>query len=253
MQLRDEIEEIRGGGGVELSGDLIGQEDCRTGQEDRRQCCSLLLAAGKLGWAVTSTFAKPDPGERRFDHCRVDRATGESRRQPHVLDEVEERHEVVALEDDTDRRPAQADPLAFVGTREIDAGDDDLACGRSIRTSQQVQERRLARSRATHQRHELTRRNLEVDTPQRDCLDIDLAIDLDDVDQADDRSVARSAGDRVPRNLRGELRWGDGSARCHPTRHLHLKLSIIWRKASTLSTPSGVERLTVASWLVPGT
>ncbi len=48
-------------------------------------------------------------------------------------------------------------------------------------------------------------------------------------------------------------RIGRSRLTANPGGHCHRKLSIIWRKASTLSTPSGVDRLTIASFVDPGT
>ena len=153
---------------------------------------------------------------------------------------------VPALEDDADPRSPDARSLGFVGPGQVDAGHDHATRRRSIRAGEKLEEGRLAGARAAHDGHELAPRDRQVDAAQRDRLDIGLAKDPDDIPELDDRR-GPWFGDRW---FAGRPLASGGQA---AGRQAHLKLWIIWRKASTLSTPSGVERLMIASPPGPGT
>src|SRR5256885_1006530 len=103
---------------------------------------------------------------------------------------------------------------------------------------------RLPGSGTTHEGDELARQDLEIDAPQRDRLDVDLAIDLDDLLEPDDGFEGRAAVGNPTQSGCHDPRSDGGPAKRLLVRHCHRKLSIIWRNASTLSTPSGVDRLT---------
>ena len=103
-------------------------------------------------------------------------------RQLDVLERVQDREQVVELEDEADRvgtatpRAAICDIVAMSR-----AADDDPAARRRVDARDQIQERRLARARRSHQGDVLALGNLEVDVVEDRDLDLVSAIDLFDV------------------------------------------------------------------------
>ena len=180
MHLGYEVEEDRGIRGIELAGDLVGEEHRRAGDEDRRERRALLLTAGQLRRPMMCSLPEPDAGQRLTRRRPVDRPIGERGGQQCVLLEVEERDEVLALEHDPEDRAAETGPLALLDTRQVDTADDHVPGGRSIRASQQVEERGLARARSTHDGDELASGDLQVDASERDRLDVAFPRHLDD-------------------------------------------------------------------------
>src|SRR5262249_46743833 len=114
----------------------------------------------------------------------------------------------------------------------------DITGRRFLEAGREMKERALPRARPAENRDEFAGLDAQVETSKRDCLDLSGAIDLEDVDAL-------------------KCRPGTGFRRCLrfsiEARHLHRKLSIIKRYASTLSTPLGVPRSTTACLPAPGT
>src|SRR2546423_203835 len=161
--------------------------------------------------------------------CAVDGPAGKGRRKHDAFLEVEEVRQVLTLEEEANTRAADRVAPCLVDVRKNDAIDDHAPARGTIHARDEVQQGRLSGSRAAHQRDVLARGDPQVDAAQGDRLDVAFAVDPDHVAELDRRDV----------RLRP---WQERLAR----RHDHLKLVIIWRKASTLSTPSGVERLMIA-------
>jgi len=89
-----------------------------------------------------------------------------------------------------------------------------FAAGRLIETGDQIQHRRLARSRRTHQRQEFAGRDVQVDAVQDFDLLFAAQITLGDVTQRDDCSHELTFGwlSAAASVRRGSLRRETGSA-----------------------------------------
>ena len=159
----------------------------------------------------------------------VDGSAGKCAGEDDALLEVQEIGQVLSLEDQADARTADRVSSRLVDQREVDPVDDHAAAGWAVHARDQVQQGRFARPRPAHQRDVVATRDRQVYAAQGPRFDITFAIDPDDVLELDCRAVSR-------RRFVGRSALG----------HDHLKLVIIWRKASTLSTPSGVDRLMMA-------
>ena len=124
--------------------------------------------------------AEPDALERlvrapaRF--LRVD--AREQQRQLDVLDRAEHRDQVVRLEDETHRRRAAARALGVGQRVQVDAVEQHAAAVDVVEARAAVEQRRLARARRAHDRHELALVHDEVDVAQRLDLFRAGAVDL---------------------------------------------------------------------------
>src|SRR5690606_10274724 len=63
VQLLDDLEDGLAGGGVEVAGGLVGEEDDGAGDEGAGDGGALLLAAGELAGAVAEAVVEADEGE----------------------------------------------------------------------------------------------------------------------------------------------------------------------------------------------
>ena len=226
---------------IELAGDLVGQEDSRSRGQHARERRSLLLAAGEVIGAVAAAVGHVDLAEEVACSRPRQRPATESRGQADVLDEVERRNEILTLEHDPDGPASEALPNLIPGACDVDAVEEHSTRRGPIYRCDEVEERALPGPGPTHHRDELAGRDVEVHAAQCDRLHIALAVDLDDILESDRRSAPGLGRRRHDR--------GRGSRDAQ----VHRKLSIIVRNASTLSTPSGVDRLITARPFGPGT
>ena len=222
--------------GIKLSRHLVREDDPRPRGQDRGKRCPLLLAPGELARPVSFSTRETNSPEDGLRTGPVDRSARQLGCQLDVLIEIEERDQVAALEHDPDVGSTESPAVVLFCAREVDPIDNHAARGRSVGAGKELQQRGLARTRATHDRDELADGHLEVDPPECNGLDVDLAVDTNDIHELDRRSNR-----------------GNPPGRCRHLCYDHEKLVIIWRKASTLSTPSGVARLTTARPVDPGT
>ena len=79
----------------------------------------------------------------------------EQQRQLDVLERVEHRHQVVELEDEADVRARQSASSASESLRDVLAVDQQLARIGLVDAGDEVEQRRLARSRGPHERDEV--------------------------------------------------------------------------------------------------
>ena len=63
-ELAEHVVDLVGGGGVELAGRLVGEEDPRPVGERRAERDALLLAAGQLGRPTVALLAETDALEQ---------------------------------------------------------------------------------------------------------------------------------------------------------------------------------------------
>ena len=120
----EQVEHVAPGGGVEVAGRLVGEDDGRARDQRARDGDPLLLAAGELRRPVRAAVAEPDGLDQRLEPGGVDVLARDAQRQEHVLLGGEDREQVVALEDEADLRAAQQRELVV-------AEGGELACRRS--------------------------------------------------------------------------------------------------------------------------
>ena len=125
--------------------------------------------------------------ERDFDVLAA-LAFGEVREQQRQLDVAlggEHRHEVVELEHEADVVRAPAGELAAAELIDAAAADADLARGRLIESADEIEERRLARARRTHERDEVALGDVEIEPVQDFDLLPAALVDLGDLGHLD--------------------------------------------------------------------
>ena len=129
-ELAEQFEDAGGGFAVEVAGRLVGDEERRIGDDGAGDGDALFLAAGKFGRRVVHAVAETDQRQRGSPPGRgVPFSTcGESsKRQLHVFESGENRHEVIELEDVTDVFGAPAGEIAAGEFGDLGAGDDERA------------------------------------------------------------------------------------------------------------------------------
>src|SRR5262249_42205412 len=216
----------------ELGGRFVREHERRLAGGGRGDRDARLLAAGERAGRLALASAQPERGERVADRC-VDAVTaGEPQRQRDVLAHREDGPEVPALEDDRRLLAAVARQLRLVEPRQRSPEDAHVTRRGLVQPGCKVQRGPLPSPGRPEQRHELARLNAEVEPAQRDRLGGAGAEDLEDVVELEG----------AERELLALLL---GFAPEAP--YLHRKLWIISRYASTLSTPTGVPRSTIAS------
>ena len=108
-ELLEQGHDFFAGGGVEVSGWLVGEQDVRVVCEGPRDRHSLLLAAGELRRKVVGSSGEPDRLEELVDSGAAGVAVESARGHRHldVLPRGQRRDEVELLEDEPDRGPPQ--------------------------------------------------------------------------------------------------------------------------------------------------
>ena len=151
---------------VEVAGGLVAQQQRRIGHDGARDADALFLAARQLARVVVGAVRETDDGERHLNALPPIglRQFGEEQRQLDVAGRGEHRQQVVELKHEADvARPPRRE-LAARHLVDAVAGDGDGSFARRVETADQIQQRRLARPGWPHQRQEVSRRNVEVDT-----------------------------------------------------------------------------------------
>ena len=153
----EEIDDLRAGAGVEVSGGLVRQDDPGIVEQCPCDGHPLLLTAGQLRGPVRFPLAEPYEREHlpRLAAARRRRRSVVEGRQFGVLQGRGPGQKVVVLEDEADL--VVAHPRHLVGRKvaHVLAVQTVVARGRPVQKTQQVHEGRLARPGRPHERHDL--------------------------------------------------------------------------------------------------
>ena len=134
------------------------------GDDGARDADALLLAARQLTRIVLGAIRQPDDLQRdarALLPLRL-RELREQQRQLDVLLGRQHGQQVVELEDEPDVLRAPLRELAAAEGAHRHAVHFDGAAGRRVEAADQIEQRRLAGSRRSHQREEIALRNLQV-------------------------------------------------------------------------------------------
>src|SRR5438874_241147 len=136
---------------------LVSEQQRRIRDDRPRDRDALLLSARELPRVVLLAIGQPDDAERRH-HVLAALFLGERGQQQRQLDVLERRqhgNQVVELKDEADVARAPRGQRAFREAADLGAADANRAARGTIDAGQQVEQRRLARSRRPHQPEEI--------------------------------------------------------------------------------------------------
>ncbi len=167
VDAREQLHDVDRGGGVQVSGRLVGQEHLRPVHERARDRYALLLTAGELVRQTLVLARETHEGEhlgdrlldesaRRSDHLQGERDVLEDGlvgQQPEVLE-------------DRPHMPPEVGHLAVGERAQVAPEHDDAAVARNLFSQDEPQTRRLARPGRADEEHELAADHLEVDVAQ---------------------------------------------------------------------------------------
>ncbi len=180
----------RRGGGVQLGGRLVGEQQARTGWRAR----SPGRAAGSRGRpAAAGRCESRSPSPSRSRRCLAARRPA-ARRARHrggldVLPRGEVRREVCPRV--LQHVPGHLAPVALLlraaQPGEVVAAHADRPGARPLQASKDVHQRRLAAAAATGDRHHLPRLHLQVEPLQRHHLEVRRLVDVNEPFALDDR------------------------------------------------------------------
>src|SRR5262245_23280693 len=168
VQLEQQLVHALAGGGVEVAGRLVGEEQPGPAHDRSRHRDALLLAARQLTRAVGEPSAQPDTCEQ-LGGTLPDLANGlarNERRQHHVLQGGEIPHEMVKLEDEADFAVAEGRDLPLRTREHIDAVEEELPARGGVEAAEEVEQRALADARLPDDRDPLACGDLEIEPAQ---------------------------------------------------------------------------------------
>ena len=167
VDAREQLHDVDGCRGVEVSGRLVGQQHLRAVHQRARDRDALLLAAGQLVREPLLLAGEPDEGEH-LGHRLLDesaRRPDDLQRERDVLEHGLGRQQPEVLEHRADVA-AEVRHLAIRQRAQVAAEDDDAAVARRLLAQDEPQTRRLARARRADEEDELAAEHLEVDIAQ---------------------------------------------------------------------------------------
>ncbi len=160
----EEVEDDGAGGGVEVSGGLVGEEDRGAEGEGAGQGHALLLAAGELDGVVVEAAPEADAVEELAGAgATAEIAAGEFHGKEDVLFGGEGREELVGLEDEADFAAAEEGHLVLGEVGDVFAVEDDLAGGGGVEAGEESEEGAFAATGRAHDGGKLAFRDVEVD------------------------------------------------------------------------------------------
>ena len=142
-----QVEHVAAGVRVEVAGRLVGEHDAGPGDERARDRDALRLAAGQLARAVRAAVLEADRVDQRLEPLLVRLVAADPDRQQDVLLGVQDRQQVVALEDEADRAAPQQRQLAVAQLVEAGAVDLDPAARGACRARRGCASASTCRSR----------------------------------------------------------------------------------------------------------
>ena len=166
---REERDDVRARGAVEVPRRLVGEDDARLLDERPGDRDALLLAAGEMRRQVGRAIGEADlleQGERAGTRLVV-RDAGRSDRRLHVVDCGERRDQVELLEHEPERPQPEIGEGGVAERAEVLAFEAHGPLARAVERAEQLEQRRLARAARADERDELARADVEVDPVER--------------------------------------------------------------------------------------
>ena len=163
IQPLEEIHDLLSRVSIQVSRGLVGEEECRIGDNGSRNGNPLLLTSGELAGIMLHPVLQADQTQSRLDVIVPLRLAqpGEQERQLHVFKSREHGNQVEGLKNKSDVVVAPMGQLAIGHRCDPDTIHLDFPGGRPIDTGDDVQERSFAGPRGSHQGQKFTFRNVE--------------------------------------------------------------------------------------------
>jgi hypothetical protein len=162
VEREQELDDLRPGGGVEVAGGLVGQDEPRPQRQGPGDRHALLLAAGELGGVVVGAVGEPHGRKELAGPVERAGPAGQLQRHRHVLERGERGDQVVGLEHEADAVPAQARQRVLVEAGDLHAVQHDGAGGGPVEPGDEPEQRGLAAAGGPGDRHHLARVHVEA-------------------------------------------------------------------------------------------
>jgi hypothetical protein len=168
LQVEQPIEHPLTALGIEVPRRLVGQQEWRLQDQCAAQRRALALAAGELAREVVEAVGEADFVQQtpRVGFELGGRAAGDAPGEHDVLERREVRQELVELEDEADGAVAEGGEAGAGEGGHVLAADQDAARVRFVEGAEDVEQRRLAGTRRSDDRHQLAGLDDEVDAAQ---------------------------------------------------------------------------------------
>ena len=197
LSRRKQVEDLVRRGRVELAGRLVGEEDLGpVGQRDR-DGDALLLAAGQASGRWSARSARPTRSSSSARAApRRGRHAVEDHRQLDVLERRQVRQQVARrlLPDEADDLAPVARLLASSPSRQVVPATTARPADGTSSPPRMFSERALAGPGRADERDELARLDEQVETLERDDLEVGDLVDLDQVVAHDERRSPKRGG-----------------------------------------------------------
>src|SRR6267143_5858470 len=156
------------GARVEVAGRLVGEHAGRLGHPRAREGAALALAAGELARLVLEARSQADFRQELL--CLLERKllvhSADEKRHADVFRRGELHQQVMELVDEAEGAVAHLAALGLAQGEQRPALDQHRARARRVEPAQKMQQRRLARAGAPHDRDPLARIDVEVDAEE---------------------------------------------------------------------------------------
>ena len=163
---------------VERAGRLVAQQQLRVFRKRPRDGDALLLAAGELRWEILQPILQPDLAQHL---CRVERMLAQLRRDLNVFERRQVLDQVIELEHEAHVAAAILRELTAVVAGDVPPVELHGAARERVHTAEDIQQRRLARARRTHDHADLALLDRKARVVQRGDLHLAGLIDFADV------------------------------------------------------------------------
>lgn len=195
-------EQLRGGGGVQCAGRLVGEHHLRPGDQRPGAGHALLLAAGQLAGTVVQSALQIQRCDDLLHRVLVVLATGQIEGERDVFEGGERREKVESLEDETHTITAQMGERGVAQTGQLGVPDPYRALVRLVEPRDAVHQRRFSGAGRPHDRGELTAPELHIDARERDHSGVARSVAFDEPGGPDGSCCLCHGGKCVSANLR---------------------------------------------------
>ena len=169
VELSQELHDLLAVVAIEVSGRFVGQQQFRLGDDCTGDGYPLHFAARQFGGKMGGPFSEAN-SLQKFGGAFLCLATAraiEHQRQGDVLQDGQGRKEIEELKDKSDLFASKPGELFLVKVIEGGSSEEHSPAGRSVHSTDQVEQRRLSASGRSHERDEVTGVQFKADASDR--------------------------------------------------------------------------------------